>query len=170
MEALFKLHNGAITLFINGQPYPFTTYKSTEMPDDRLFEQTVRRSVADLAARGVHVHFVPIFFDWPAPGQYDFARMDWRVGQVLAADPQAWVVIRIQAASMAPKWWMDANPDGVLQFGFGRGVELPRQGAFPRLGFLGRGRPARPARVGRTRESPTLRREGDRLPAHRLQL
>jgi hypothetical protein len=138
MDAQFQLHNGAITLYINGQPYPCTTYKSTEMPDDRLFEETVQRSVTDLAERGVHVHFVPIFFDWPAPGQYNFSRMDWRLNQVLAADPQAWIVIRVQAASMAPKWWMQANPDGVLRFGFGRGVEMPRPrfqtGPAPSLG------------------------------------
>ena len=126
MNAQFKLNNGAITLYIDGKPVPFTTYKSTESTNDQRFAETVQRSVADMSARGVHVHFVPIFFDWPAVGKYDFSRMDWRVAQVLAADPQAWVVIRIQAVSMAPKWWMDANPDGVLQLGFGRGVELPR--------------------------------------------
>lgn len=126
MQAEFHLHNGAITLFINGKPYLCVTYKSTESVNDAYFAETVSRSVADLAARGIHVHFVPIFFDWPAPGQYDFSRMDWRVQQVLAADSQAWVVIRVQAISMAPRWWMEAHPDGVVQFGYGRGVETPR--------------------------------------------
>ncbi len=126
MHAEFKLHNGAMTLFIDGQAQSCVTYKSTETPNDAVFEETVRKSAADMGARGVHVHLVPIFFDWSGPGQYDFTRMDWRVEQVLAADPEAWVIIRIQAISMAPKWWMAAHPDGVLKFGVGREAEAER--------------------------------------------
>jgi len=126
MDARFELRNGAITLFVNGQPQPCVTYKSTETPNDVVFEETVRKSVADMAARGVHVHLAPIFFDWPSPGEYDFSRMDWRVGQVLQADPEAWVIIRIQAISMAPQWWLDAHPDGVVAFGFEHGKDTPR--------------------------------------------
>lgn len=126
LDARFIPHHGAITLTINGVPQPCVTYKSTESPNDSLFTETVSKSVVDMAARGVHVHLVPIFFDWPAPGVYDFSRMDWRVDQVLQADPQAWIIIRIQAVSMAPAWWMEANPDGVLAFGTEEAGDAPR--------------------------------------------
>ncbi|MDF1512548.1 MAG: hypothetical protein P1S60_01940 [Anaerolineae bacterium] len=126
MDARFTLQHGAITLTVNGVPQPCVTYKSTESPNDQLFADTVRKSAADMAERGVHVHLVPVFFDWPEPGVYDFSRMDWRVAQVLQADPAAWVIIRIQAASMAPAWWMKANPDAIVAFGFEHAGDAPR--------------------------------------------
>ena len=126
MQAELRPHNGAITLFINGQAQPSVAYKSTEMPDDKLFEETVRKTVAEVAWRGVHVHLVPIFFGWTGPGVYDFSRMDWRIQQVLQADPQAWLIVRIQARSMAPEWWMEAHPEAVSRFGFSSEVTLPR--------------------------------------------
>ena len=126
MDAQLRKHNGAMTIFINGKPFPFTAYKPSETGDDDMFGETVRRSLADVAARGVHVHFVPIYFGWSGPDQYDFSRMDWRVNEVLTADPDGYVLIRIQAAAMAPKWWLEANPDAVLKFGCGREPEPPR--------------------------------------------
>lgn len=125
MNAVLKKHNGAMTLFINDKPYIFTTYKPTELNDDHLFEQTVFRSVKDMADRGVHVHFVPVYFGWSGEGLYDFAPVDKRVNLVLEADSEAYVVIRIQAESMAPKWWLDENPDAIVRHGLGRAPEPP---------------------------------------------
>lgn len=125
MHAQLRMHNGAMTLFVDGVPTPCTTFKATEVPDDNVFGETVARTVRDMAERGVHVHFAPVFFDWPGPDEYDFSRVDWRVRQVLAADPQASIIIRTQAACMRPEWWMQANPDGMSRFGVGRGNEPP---------------------------------------------
>lgn len=116
MDAQLRPHNGAMTLFIHGRAVPFTGFKPTELNNDALFADTVRRTVPDMAARGVHLHFVPIFFGWNAPGHYDFSRMDYRIQEVLDADPQAYVVVRIQSQSMSPAWWVQANPDAVLRF------------------------------------------------------
>lgn len=171
MNAELKNHNGAMTLFIQGQPYPLTTYKPTELNDDKLFATTVKRSVADMAARGVHVHFVPIFFKWTGPRQYDFSPMDWRVNTVLQADPAAWIVIRVQAGSMAPAWWLDANPDGVLTFGLQPGVAVDpspfRTHRSPSLGsdfWQEAGLPALQALAEHVRQQPYLGRIIGYLP------
>ncbi|HBG25896.1 MAG: hypothetical protein A2Y10_17780 [Planctomycetes bacterium GWF2_41_51] len=124
MNAQLKKHNGAMTLFIDGQPQPFTTYKPTELNDDNLFEETVKKSVKDVSDQGVNVFFVPIFFDWHANQKYDFSKMDWRIRTVLQVNPKACIVIRIQADSMAPKWWLDANPDGVCRSGVYRDRQI----------------------------------------------
>ncbi len=117
MNAEIKMHRGAMTLFLDDQPFPFTTYKPTELDDDVLYETTVKRSVKDLSQRGVRIYFVPIFFDWPAEGLYDFSRMDWRINTLLGVFPEAYILIRIQADSMEPQWWLDGNPDGVCRHG-----------------------------------------------------
>jgi hypothetical protein len=117
MDAVLQPHNGAMTLFVNGQPQPFVSFKPTELPDQELFTETVDRTVPDMAKRGVHVHFVPVYFRWDAEGEYDFSATDERVQRVLAADPEGWIFIRIQAENMRPSWWMESHPDEVLRFG-----------------------------------------------------
>ncbi len=125
VNAELKNHNNAMTLFIDGKPVPFTTYKPTEAADDGLFIQTVRKSLKDISQCGLHVHFVPTFFDWPDDGKYDFSRVDLRVREVIKTDPLAYVIIRIQSESLTPDWWMRENPDAVFQCGTGKNPELP---------------------------------------------
>jgi hypothetical protein len=126
MDASIITYNGALTLSVNGELYPCTAFKPTELRDEQLFAATVARTVAEMAARGVHVFFVPVYFTWTGPGAYDFTPIDRRITQVLAADPSACIVIRIQAAAFAPHWWMDAHPEDVVQFGCGRVPEPPK--------------------------------------------
>lgn len=116
MNAALRMHNGAMTLFVNGEAQPCVGFKATELDDDALFSETVEKTVADMAARGVHVHYVPVYFGWSGPNDYDFASVDQRVNETLAADPKAWIIIRIQAGSMAPRWWMELHPDAVHLF------------------------------------------------------
>ncbi|ARN56680.1 beta-galactosidase trimerization domain-containing protein [Sedimentisphaera salicampi] len=138
INAELKMHKGAMTLFLDGKAQPFTTYKPTEQPDDTLFEQTVLKSVDDLSKRGVDVFFVPIFFDWPEENKYDFSKMDWRIKTVLKVNPQAKIIIRIQAESMNPEWWLKANPEGVSKYGLVRGHEIdPAKHATPPSPSLG---------------------------------
>lgn len=138
MDAQLRLHNGAMTLFIHAKPYPFVAYKPTELDDDVLFAETVHKTVPDMARRGVHLQFVPIYFDWTAPHTYDFQRVDFRVRQILQADPQAYIFLRVQAKALCPDWWIDANPTQIVRFA-GRRQDngLPRiphqTGAFPSL-------------------------------------
>lgn len=117
---------GAALLELNGTLEPFVAFKPTEHADEALFDTTVARTVRDMAQRGVHVHFVPVYFGWEGPGEYVFRSMDQRIGQVIEADPQARLVIRIQAASMCPQWWMAQHPDELLQFGFSAEQTGPR--------------------------------------------
>ena len=136
--AELKLHNGAMTLFINGRPVPFTTFKATESDHDDNFEVTVARTVPDMAARGVHVFFVPVGFGWDGPDKYDFHRMDEQINHVLKHDPEAWVVIRIQSGSFVPGWWCKKNPDKLVAFAVAPGDKpwnpAHQSGGYPSLG------------------------------------
>ena len=138
MDARLIDHNGAITISINGNLHPLTTFKLTETPDDKLFCATVRSTVAEVARRGVKVFFVCVYFKWPDHSVYDFSSMDRRVQWILEECPDAFIIIRIQAAALNPDWWRDANPDGVVKFGCGREPEGPKAqhqtGSFPSLG------------------------------------
>ena len=125
LDARIREFNGAATLFVNGEAMPFVAFKPTEHADEGLFDETVHRTVADMAASGVHVHFVPIYFGWDGPGAYAFGAADRRIRRVIEADPHARVIIRIQSASMSPAWWMRAHPDEVLKFGSDRGDAGP---------------------------------------------
>lgn len=126
MHAELKSHNGARTLFINGEPKPLVGFKPTELPDEELFRETVDRSVADMAERGVEVFYVPVFFKWHGPGDYDFTCLDNRIRRVLRNAPEGWIVIRIQAESMNPQWWKDENPGGTVRFSFDSEKFLPK--------------------------------------------
>lgn len=126
MHAELKPYNGAQTFFINGTPYPLVGFKPTELPDEDLFMETVDRTVTDMAERGVDIFYVPIFFEWHGPDDYDFTCMDNRIQRVLKNAPNAWIIIRIQAGSMSPKWWIDQNPKGTVAFSFDAGKTLPK--------------------------------------------
>jgi hypothetical protein len=171
MDARIIRHNGALTLMINGELFPLTTYKPTELKSPELFAETVARSVKDMADRGVHVHFVPLFFGWDGPGSYDFSPTDLRINQVLDADPDAYIIIRVQAEAMAPEWWMEANPDGILQFGCGREPEMPKApyqtGRCPSLAssfWQEAGIPALQAMAVHVRQQPYAERIAGYLP------
>jgi len=137
MQALFKPHHGALRLFINDQPQPLVSFKPTEIPDEDLFDQSVQTTVPDMAKRGVHVQFVPIFWDWTGPDDLDFAPAWRRIRKVLAADPGAWIVIRVQAAALNPDWWLEQNPGQVLAFGVNEANDAPappfQTKAFPSI-------------------------------------
>lgn len=118
MKAEFKRYNGAMGLFINFEPVIPVAYKPTEMKPESLFAETVARSLKDVAERGVHLHFVPVDFEWTADGIFDFSPVDDKLRQVFRADRDAYLVVRIQSDSMRPGWWLEANPDKVLRFSF----------------------------------------------------
>ena len=126
MNAKLIKHNGAMTISINGVLYPFVTFKLTEVNDDKLFIDTVRSEVPEMTKRGLHIYFVPVYFGWTGKDIYDFSPVDWRIKEVLKADKDGYVVIRIHASAMNPKWWLEKNPDSIVKFGCGREPELPK--------------------------------------------
>jgi hypothetical protein len=120
MDARLVRHRGAMAISVNGQVFPCVSFKATEQGSDALFVETVERVVPAFAAHGVHLYFAPVYFGWDGDGCYDFSRVDRRIEAILQHDPQAYIVIRIQAACFAPTWWMADHPDEVLTFGSGR--------------------------------------------------
>jgi hypothetical protein len=119
MDAELRVHKGAVTFFVDGYAVGFTSFKSSEHRDDDLVLETIERTVKDMSDRGVRLFFVPVYFDWPGDGVYDFSVVDRRVRAVFeAAGEGAYVIIRVQAKVMAPQWWMDANPEGVCKCGY----------------------------------------------------
>lgn len=117
VHAELREHHGAITVFINGEPWPLVSFKATELPDEELFRTTVQSTLPELAKRNVNLIFVPVRFNWSGPDEYDFSPMEQRLRWVLDAHPQARLIVRVQAWCMQPEWWMQANPEAVLHFG-----------------------------------------------------
>lgn len=123
-------HNGGMSLEIDGEVQPFTSYKITETPDTEAMLEAARVEVPGMAREGITLCWVPIFVDWTGPGEYDFSDMDRRIRTVLDLYDQhtapgstpARIVVRIQAAVFTPVWYVkeaadaDGNPTNLIEF------------------------------------------------------
>lgn len=120
-SASLGMHNGAMSLFIDGEVQPFTTVKVNEHHDLQIFKEITRDEIPRFARDGITICWIPIFIEWKGPGEYDFSGMDDRINHVLSAydantpenEPKVLIVIRIQAAVFFPKWYLeDRKVDG----------------------------------------------------------
>ncbi len=123
-------HNGGMSLEIDGEIQPFTSYKITETHDTESMLEAARIEVPAMAREGITLCWVPIFVDWSGEGEYDFSDMDLRIKTVLdlydkhaipGATP-ARIVVRIQAAVFTPVWYvkkhadLEGKPTNLLEF------------------------------------------------------
>lgn len=119
MEHSIKLgmHNGAMAMFMDGVPQSFSHFKVNEDCDLKESLKTVSREMPDIARGGINLCWVPVFIGWDAPGKYDFSDMDARIRHTLEVydrntpkgAPEAALVIRIQAATFFPDWYVLGN-------------------------------------------------------------
>jgi beta-galactosidase len=110
---------GVPTLFVNGKPYPPYAYMSY------LGEGQYYREVAQ---SGIHLYTIPAYLGdrginsnsgigtfrspiWTGVNAYDFSGLIRDFEEILEADPEARVIIRIHLDS--PRWWEELNPGEV---------------------------------------------------------
>jgi hypothetical protein len=117
--AEIRPHRGALSLHLNGQVQPSTSYKITETPDTAAMLASAAAEIPGLARQGIRHCWLPVFVNWDGPGQYDFSDLDRRVTEVLrlfdehrpAGGEAAVIVVRIQAATFSPPWYIEQDLD-----------------------------------------------------------
>ena len=113
-------HNGGMSLEIDGEIQPFTSFKITETRDTEEMLEAARIEIPAMAREGITLCWVPIFVDWSGPDEYDFRDMDRRIQTVLElydrhetpGSPPARIVVRVQAAVFTPPWYIKQAADG----------------------------------------------------------
>jgi len=123
-EAVAKVveHNGGMSLEIDGEIQPFTSFKITETNNTEDMLAAARIEIPAMAREGITLCWVPIFIDWSGEGEYDFSDMDLRIQTILdlydkhaiPGTTPARIVVRIQAAVFTPVWYVKqaADADG----------------------------------------------------------
>ncbi len=117
LEVAIKRYNGAMSLFINDELQSFNHFKVNEKKDTKLSLEIVNGEIPGIAKNGINLCWVPVFVNWLEPNNYDFEDMDLRIRNILEqydnntpeGQPKAAVVVRIQAASFFPDWYIDKN-------------------------------------------------------------
>jgi beta-galactosidase len=121
-----RQHNGRPTLFVNGQPR-FPMAFASYFPQPFRYKQ--------FGDHGVHVHFLCLPLGdkwiswsvrrvsnhmpgiWTGPDDLDFAAVDRKIGEILAADPQAYIILRVYCES--PSWWDARHSEDVRTVAYG---------------------------------------------------
>ncbi len=122
--AVVKPHKGVPALWINDKPvFPMAMIPIGVFPKDVC---------RDFAAAGVHIYSHIIWSSrsgltggavlakpseihwWLGPGQYAFERLDRQIQTIIAADPQAYIFLRVKLNP--PAWWRKANPDELTHY------------------------------------------------------
>ncbi|MEN6408036.1 MAG: LamG-like jellyroll fold domain-containing protein [Thermoguttaceae bacterium] len=126
--AAVRPHQGVPALWINDRPVaPIAMIPGGHFPRDVC---------RDFAAAGVHV-YSQILWTWNGivreskaktpeectdwwlgPGKYAFERVDRQVQAMIAADPQAYIFLRLKLEP--PAWWVRENPEELSQYEDGR--------------------------------------------------
>lgn len=131
---------GVPTFVVGDQPFTTPCFE-TYVPQQRYFEQFAKAGVklfsfnTNVAACD-YGHSKPT---WLAADQWDYSDFDERMERVLAANPDALVMPRVNLGT--PRWWLDAHPDEMELLNDGsalykdpnRNPTLPKDRAFPSL-------------------------------------
>lgn len=100
---------------INGEPHMSTSFE-TYVPNVRHFKQMAEAGATVFGfptncGEEPYWHSTPV---WVGPEVWDFSELDESVGKILEADPQAYIMPRINVSE--PEWWRDANPNELMVF------------------------------------------------------
>lgn len=111
-RAQLRPHHGAPALFVDGKPRPAVWYRGTV----DLADEFGRRQITNFRDAGVHLYTYYARMDktWLGPGQYDFSQWDTVVRQMLALDPQGYILL--QPSLVPPDWWLDAHPQELVRY------------------------------------------------------
>ncbi len=116
-----KIHAGVPTLFVNGLPYPPYAYMSY-LGSGKYYREA--------ALSGIHLYNIPAYLGdrginsgsgigpfrsalWTGEDTYDFSGLIKDFEEILDADPEAKVIIRLHLDP--PLWWEQKNPDVVCE-------------------------------------------------------
>lgn len=119
ITASVRRGDGPPMLMIDGRP----VFPMAMMPEPYASDEQIALSCRDFAAAGVDL-YSEIFWSWMrpgqgcagwwlGPGQYDFDRVDRRIGAILEANPRALIFPRIKLNP--PDWWLKENPDEIAR-------------------------------------------------------
>ena len=108
-----KGYHGAPTLYIDGVPQPALVFWG---PSGESFYRASPDILANLAraGTGVHIYSYPTDLDWMRPGVFDYASIDAVVKTLCEADPQAYLLPRVDCNS--PTWWDELHPEELTRF------------------------------------------------------
>ncbi len=113
-------------IYVDGVWYPPVAYTSY-LPRTEFYRQVAGCGVhlycfpAYLAGRGINIHSGIGPFRrgiWQEDGMYDFAAVTEDLDRILAADPEARIIMRLHLD--VPEWWEQRHPDGCCQLEDGR--------------------------------------------------
>ncbi|MBT4496099.1 MAG: hypothetical protein HOC74_00160 [Gemmatimonadetes bacterium] len=124
--ATVQQHNGAPTLFIDGQPTFGAVHWIPEPPQEGdWFAEPFIHQFADAGVHLIHCQTGcrGAICEWDAPDEngntYYFERLLPRLRRVLAIDPDAYFILRVHLEMYAP-WWQKLYPQELELWGDGR--------------------------------------------------
>jgi hypothetical protein len=111
--------NGAPALFLNGRPRPAVWYRGTVDLNDEFG----RRQITNFRDAGVHqfTYYARLDKTWLGPGKYDFSQWDRAVREILALDPQGYVLLMPNL--VPPTWWLDSHPQELVRYATGEALD-----------------------------------------------
>ena len=122
MKAHVRQHNGAPTLFLDGQPvYANLQWCGGLDPANPERMAITQQTMREFAKAGVHIYTLDgLFGDWVGPrpdnpSQYDFSQNGPRLQAAVDADPKALFNLRLmfETRYLLDNWWNKAHPDEV---------------------------------------------------------
>jgi hypothetical protein len=119
MKVNIKIHNGTPTLFLNDLPSFFGCHLLGSIPPEGL--AVTQDCMREFANAGVHIYSIDaVVNEWigPRPGNpspFDFSQTARRLQNVVDADPQALLLLRMgfETRYLQDNWWNLAYPDEV---------------------------------------------------------
>lgn len=108
--------SAARVLLIDGQAYePRLLFINAEATTDGL---VVQQEIRAAAARGIHLHSSVVYLPLKnAYGERSFGPLDALISQILDADPQARILLRVQC--VATNFWARTHPFEMMRYGDG---------------------------------------------------
>lgn len=106
---------GLPTFLMDGEPHMPTSFE-TYVPNVRHFRQ-MSEAGADVfgfpanCGEEPYWHSTPV---WVGPGVWDFSEFDENVGKILEANPDAYIMPRINVSE--PEWWREKNPSELMVY------------------------------------------------------
>ena len=120
-------YHGRPTLFVNGKPFPWTGYQSTDFQPG---------NAGDFGRSGTRVLTIQCDLGryCPKPGVYDYGSVDEQVATALAANPDAMIFLAINLR--LPPVWDQTHGDDLVRIATDSGTLVWEEGIGNRVGSL----------------------------------